>query len=77
MEESGKPARGTLRLVAMSAAVVLLVAAAVWLELRLLGMGWQAEPAWLKTILRLSAIFFVPAIVAGAALAHFLRRRRR
>lgn len=77
MEQSGKHSRATLRLVATSAAIVLLVAAAVWLELHLFEFGFEVEQAWLRTVLVLSAILFVPAIVAGAALALFLRHRRR
>ncbi len=76
MEESGRPAPGTGRLVAASTAIVLLVAGAVWLELRLFAFGLDAEQPW-RTVLVLSAILFVPAIVVGAALALFLRRRRR
>jgi len=76
MEESGRRAPGTGRLVATSTAILLLVAGAVWLELRLFEFGLGAEQPW-RTVLVLSAILFVPAIVVGAALALFLRRRRR
>ncbi|MCK6459743.1 MAG: hypothetical protein L6Q95_07580 [Planctomycetes bacterium] len=68
----------TGRLVAASAAMVLLVAGAVWLELRLWdAAGSDDSPLWLRVVVWLSAWLFVPSLVLGAALALHARRGSR
>jgi hypothetical protein len=64
-----------VKLLLVSAALVLLLAAAVWIELWLWRASAYIHPKWLRTVLGLSGWLFVPALALGFALALYARKR--